>query len=55
MNFIDVISLGDNKYCKRYWNKFSGKKEIIEIECSSSTYFEYIDKLAKTSKTKKCH
>lgn len=51
MTFIDVISLGNNKYLKRYWNTFSGKKEIIEIECSLSTYLEHRDKLVKMRKT----
>jgi len=31
MKFIDVISLGNGKYIKRYWNEFSGKKEIRKI------------------------
>jgi len=47
MNFIDVIALGNGKYLKRYWNKFSGKREVIEIECSFSTYLEYINKTKK--------
>lgn len=51
MTFIDIIDLGNCKYLKRYWKEFSGKKEIIEIECSLSTYLEYRDKVAKTSKT----
>jgi len=50
MEFIDIIPLGNGKYIKRYWNKFSGKREVIEIECSLSTYLEYRDKLAKMSK-----
>jgi len=45
MEFIDIIPLGNGKYIKRYWNKFSGKREVIEIECSLSTYLEYRDKL----------
>ena len=48
MTFIDVISLGNGKYLKRYWKEFSGKKEIVEMECSLSTYLEYIDKVTKT-------
>ena len=55
MKFIDVISLGNGKYIKRYWNEFSGKKEIVEIECSSSTYFEYRDKMVKVSNTINSH
>ena len=51
MQFIDVIDLGNGKYLKRYYKKFSGKKEIIEIECSASTFFEYLDKMAKSIKT----
>ena len=47
MKFIDVIDLGNGKYFKRYWEEFCGKKEIVEIECSLSTYLEYRDKVAK--------
>ena len=47
MNFIDVIDLGNGKYLKRYWKEFSGKKEIVEMECSLSAYLEYRDKVAK--------
>ena len=53
--FIDVIDLGNGKYLKRYWKEFSGKKEIVERECSLSTYLEYRDKVVKTSKTIKRH
>ena len=49
MKFIDVIDLGNGKYLKRYWKDFSGKREVIEIECSFSTYLEYRDKMAKVS------
>ena len=55
MEFIDIISLGDGKYIKRYWKNFSGKKEIVETYCSLSTYIEYRDKLAKKSKTINSH
>ena len=55
MKFIDVIDIGNGKYLKRYWNEFSGKREVIEMECSLSTYLEYRDKSAKMSKPIKCH
>ena len=52
MKFIDVIALGNGKYLKRYWNEFSGKREVIEIECSFSTYIEYRDKKKQDENTK---
>ena len=55
MEFIDVIDLGNGTYIKRFWNKFSGKKEIIEQYCSMSTYLEYRDKMAKMRNTINSH
>ena len=47
LEFIDAIDVGNGAYIKRFWNKFSGKKEIVETYCSLSTYLEYRDKMAK--------
>lgn len=55
MEFIDVIDLGNGTYIKRFWNKFSGKKEIVEEYCSLSTYLEYRDKMAKMRNTINSH
>ena len=46
MEFIDIINLGNGKYIKRYWKDASGKKEIIELECSMSAYSDYLEKRA---------
>lgn len=46
MEFIDIINLGNGKYIKRYWKEASGKKEIVELECSMSAYSDYLEKKA---------
>ena len=44
MEFIDIINLGNGKYIKRYWKEASGKKEMVELECSMSAYSDYLEK-----------